>query len=267
MNNKLILSDIYFYPVKSLRGIHLQRAPVDRRGIHFDRHWMVVDAEGRFITQRQHPRMALVRTALTPRGLRLSAPGRSDLDVDFEPEPFRQVQVEVWGDHCLGYRAGDAAAEWFSQFLDRSCQLVYMPEQSQRPVDPDYATAEDRVGFADGFPFLLISEASLADLNQRLSEPVPMIRFRPNLVIRGCEPYAEDSWRRIRIGDITFRVAKPCSRCVIPTIDPETAQKAVEPLRTLNSYRREGNKVYFGQNLLHDAFGVLQVGSQVEVLE
>lgn len=261
------LSSLYFYPVKSLRGIGLERAPVDNRGIHFDRHWMVVDDKGDFITQRQFPNMALIHTALTPSGLRLSAPGMADLDVLFEPEAPVQQTVQVWGDRCMALSAGPGAAAWLSDFLGLDCRLVFMPESTRRPVDPDYAESSDQVGFADGFPFLLISEASLADLNGRLDQALPMIRFRPNLVVAGCEPYAEDQWRRIRIGEVTFRVSKPCSRCVIPTINPDTAEKSVEPLRTLNRYRRDGNKVYFGQNLLHDGTGELRAGMPVEVLE
>jgi uncharacterized protein YcbX len=143
---------------------------------------------------------------------------------------------------------------------------VHFPDDSRRAVDPDYAAPADQVGFADGFPFLLISQASLDDLNARLDQPVPMLRFRPNLVVSGCGPYAEDGWKRIRIGDIEFRVAKPCSRCIIPTIDFATGERAREPLQTLMTYRKRDNKVYFGQNLLHDAGGRLEVGTQVEVL-
>lgn len=261
------LSGLFFYPVKSLRGIALERAPVGGRGIQFDRHWMVVDEDGKFLTQRKHPRMALIRTALTPGALRLSAPTMPDLELALEPEGGEEATVQVWGDHCLARSAGAAPASWLSRFLGIECRLFFMPEQTERPVDPAYASAKDRVGFADAFPFLLISQASLDDLNGRLDQPLPMIRFRPNLVVAGCEPYAEDGWRRIRIGELTFRVAKPCSRCAIPTIDPETAEKGVEPLRTLSRYRREGNQVYFGQNLLHDQAGELRLGATVEVLE
>lgn len=266
-DSTLTLSALYFYPVKSLRGLRLQRAPVDRRGIHYDRHWLVVDGDGRFLTQRQQPRMALIHCALTPTGLRLSAPGMVDLDVDFAPVQTDPASVEIWHDHCLAHGAGADAAAWLSRFLGLECRLYYMPDETRRAVDPAYADERDQVGFADGFPFLLISEASLQDLNSRLQTAVSMIRFRPNLVVSGCEPYAEDSWRRIRIGGITFRVAKPCSRCVIPTINPETACKEREPLRTLGGYRRKGNKVLFGQNLLHDVSGELKVGSRIEVLE
>lgn len=262
----LVLSALYFYPVKSLRGLRLERAPVDSRGINHDRHWLVVDGAGKFVTQRQQPRMALVQTALTPAGLRLSAPGMPDLEVEFEPASLEPLSVEIWRDRCLAHSAGATAADWLSRFLDLECRLCYLPQESRRGVDPEYAKPGDQVGFADGFPFLLISQASLDDLNGRLPEALPMTRFRPNLVISGCEPYAEDHWKRIRIGDITFRVAKPCSRCVIPTIDPETGKKSPEPLRTLNRYRRQGNQVMFGQNLLHDGVGELRVGTPVEIL-
>lgn len=264
---QLTLSGLYFYPVKSLRGVSLERAPVGSRGIQLDRHWMVVDGAGKFITQRQYPRMALISTALTPGALRLSAPAMPDMEVPVASGEGETASVQVWGDHCLARSAGDAPANWLSRFLGVDCRLFFMPESTERAVDPDYATAHDRVGFADGFPFMLISQASLDDLNGRLDTPLPMQRFRPNLVVTGCEPYAEDSWRRIRVGEITFRVAKPCSRCAIPAIDPETAEKGAEPLRTLSRYRREGNQVYFGQNLLHDGSGELKIGAPVEVLE
>ena len=263
----IVLSELYFYPVKSLRGIKLERAPVDRRGIRFDRHWMLVDPEGRFVTQRQSPRMALVGTRLIPGGLRLCAPGMPDLEIPGDDGAGDPVQVQVWRDQCLARSAGDPAAAWLSRFLERPCRLVYLPESTVRPVDPDYARSGDQVGFSDGFPFLLLSEASLEDLNSRLDTPLPMQRFRPNLVVRGCLPYAEDGWRRIRIGEIRFRVVKPCSRCAIPTIDTRTGEKGVEPLRTLNRYRRRGNQVYFGQNLIQEDQGELRVGAPVEILE
>lgn len=263
----ILLSELHFYPVKSLRGVKLQRAPVDRRGIRRDRHWMVVDESGRFLTQRQESRMALIGTRLIPGGLRLCAPGMADLELPFEEGSGEPLQVQVWEDLCQARAAGPAADQWLGRFLGRPCRLVYLPEESRRPVDPAFATPQDQTGFSDGFPFLLISQASLDDLNARLSRPVPMRRFRPNLVVQGCAPYAEDRWRRIRIGAVEFRVVKPCSRCAIPTIDIDTGERGQEPLRTLGQYRRRDNKVYFGQNLLHDGTGVLETGLRVEVLE
>lgn len=265
--SEITLSGLYFYPVKSLAGISLERAPVDRRGIRFDRHWMLVDSEGCFLTQRQRPEMARIKTQLAPGLLRLSAPDMPDLDLELEGEREKQLTVEVWNDRVEAQFEGARVSNWLSQYLGVDCRLVSMPAKTVRPVDPRFARSDDQVGFSDGFPFLLISEGSLEDLNSRLDTPMTMRRFRPNLVVKGCEPYAEDQWKRIRIGDMTFRVVKPCSRCVITTIEPETLEKGPEPLRTLSQYRREGNKVYFGQNVIHDSPGELKLGMPVEILE
>lgn len=261
------LSAIYFYPVKSLRGVSLQKAPLGRRGIDYDRHWMLVDDDGVFITQRQRPRMALVSTGLVPGGLRLSAPGMPDLNLPFGAAADSPVAVRVWDDACQARSAGTEPQRWLSEFLDISCRLVYLPGDSRRPVDPVYAQRGEETAFSDGFPLMLISQASLDDLNTRLQTPLPMLRFRPNLVVDGCRPYAEDGWRRIRIGDIEMRVVKACSRCAITTVDMETGEKGVEPLRTLSVYRKSGAKVYLGQNLLHQVEGELQLGMPVEILE
>ena len=263
----ITLSELHFYPVKSCRGISLERSPVGPRGIRFDRHWMVVDAEGNFLTQRQHSAMSQIQVGMVPGGLRLTAPGMPELDFPVDQSDEKLLEVQVWGDRVEAEYVGSRAANWLSHYLGIDARLVFMPEESRRPVDPDYAAEGDEVGFADGFPFLLISEASLQDLNSRLDDPLLMRRFRPNLVVQGCEPYEEDSWRRIRIGDIEFRVVKPCSRCLITTIDPESGEKGSEPLKTLASYRRRDNQVYFGQNLIHGAEGELQLGMTVEVLE
>jgi uncharacterized protein YcbX len=212
--------------------------------------------------------MVLIDTAIVGQRLLLSAPGKSQLTIRVaEAGDAEPIEVSIWNDRCAARVADADANRWLSEFLDRECRLVYLPAESRRPVDPNYAARGDQVGFADGFPLLLISEASLEDLNRRLAVPVPMVRFRPNLVVRGGERYQEDRWRRIRIGEIEFRVAKPCSRCSIPTIDPLTAVRSAEPLRTLMQFRRRGNHVFFGQNLLHDRLGILCEGMPVEVLE
>ncbi len=262
----LTLSSLYRYPVKSLRGESLQHMTVGRRGPEADRQWMLVDENGRFLTQRELPRMALIRPQVGDDGLWLSAPDMPDLHVS--DHPGEVLDVQIWRDRCSARSLSASADAWFSSFLQRACRLVVMPQETQRQVDMEYARKGDEVGFADGFPFLLISRASLDDLNQRLPAPVPMTRFRPNLVVEGCEPYAEDNWRRIRIGALEFRVVKPCSRCIIPCVDPNTGERrSNEPLKTLMSYRKEGNKVYFGQNLLHDGLGELEPGMNVEILE
>jgi uncharacterized protein YcbX len=261
------LSALYRYPVKSLAGEALERARLDVFGLLHDRRWMVVDEKGRFLSQRERPRMALITPRLQPEGLLLQAPERAQQKVFRPPEEAERIRVQVWNDDCAALLADSEANAWLSDFLGLSCRLVYMPEESVRPVDPHYARPQDRTAFSDGFPLLLISQASLDDLNERLSEALPMIRFRPNLVVEGCVPYAEDGWRRIRIGDQTLRVVKPCSRCKITTVDPYTAETGSEPLKTLSGYRRRGNQVFFGQNLLHDGPGELIHGTPVEVLE
>jgi uncharacterized protein YcbX len=260
------LAQIWRYPVKSLAGAAHPGLSVGSRGPEGDRHWMVVDLEGRFVTQRQLPHMALLQARLHDGVLQLEdAEGhRLAVQAGAAGDPLR---VQVWGDRVAAVAPDPAVDAWLSERLGQPCRLVCQPEHGVRPVDPTYGAPGDQVDFADGFPFLLIAQASLDDLNARLEHPVEMRRFRPNLVVDGCEPYEEDRWRRIRIGEMTFRVVKPCSRCPIPSIDPDTGVRGAEPLRTLMSYRRRDNKVYFGQNLIHDGCGALATGMPVEVLE
>ena len=262
----LTLTTLNRFPVKSLRGESFRALEIGPRGFVFDRRWMVVNAEGRFLTQRQQPRMALIDTSIGEDGtLRLAAQGAGAIRV--ADDELGRIPVTVWGDTVNAALVDPAADAWLSDFLSLPCRLVRFADELTRPVDPTYALPSDHTAFADGFPFLLISQGSLDDLNARLETPVPMIRFRPNLVVQGCAPFAEDDWKRIRIGTVTFRVAKPCSRCAIPTVDPATGQRGSEPLRTLAGYRRRDNQVFFGQNLLHDGPGRLEVGMKVEVLE
>lgn len=263
----IVLSELWRFGVKSLRGERHARLPVAARGLAWDRHWMLVDLSGRFLTQRQQPRMTLLQAGVTDGALVIRAPGGECLRVPDAPPGAPEIEVQIWRDSCPAVAPDPAADRWLSRFLGQPCRLVHLPERAVRRVDPEFAGPDDQVGLADGFPFLLISQASLDDLNRRLADPVPMLRFRPNLVVSGCEPYAEDRWRRIRIGAMTFRVAKPCARCIIPTIDPATAQRAAEPLRTLRGYRQRGNRILFGQNLLHDGPGTLAQGMPLEVLE
>ena len=265
--SEIRLSALYRYPVKSLAGNSLSHCRLDAFGLEHDRRWMVVDREGVFITQRELPEMTLISTHAEGDGLVLQAPGLTPLTVDRPPEGAERVAVRVWDDRCEARTCGEEAAGWLSGFLGHACRLVYMDAQEVRRVDPRYARPGDRTAFSDGFPLLLISQASLDDLNRRLETPLPMIRFRPNLVVTGCEPYAEDGWSLIRIGDVRLRVVKPCARCKITTVDPYTAEVGSEPLKTLAGYRRQGNKVLFGQNLLHDGAGELTAGMPVEVLQ
>ncbi len=263
----LTLSQLWLFPVKSLAGFTRQQSRVTLFGLADDRRWMVVDAmSGNFISQRSHPEMCLIQVSLTPRGIALQHPNGSVLEVT-QPNGDSVRDVTVWGDHCRGWDAGDLAAEWLSEQLAVSCRLVYFPESEVRQVDLEYANTGDKTAFSDGFPLLLISQASLDDLNQHLESPVSMVRFRPNLVVSGCEPFAEDGWKRLRIGDITLRVVKPCSRCAIPNVDPTTGKRGKEPISTLSKYRRQGNKIFFGQNVIADNTGEIEVGMPVEVIE
>ncbi len=260
------ISELAIYPVKSLGQITHDSVNIDRFGFSLDRRWMVVDASGVMITQRQKARMCLIQPLLEDDGLRLQAADMPDLKVYTQPD-LPRLSVSVWEDHCQALDCGGEAAEWLSRFLDTDCRLVFFPDDEIRQLDPAYAEAGERTAFSDGFPILLISQASLDDLNQRLTTPVAMRRFRPNLVVSGCEAFAEDHWKQLRIGEINFRIVKPCSRCIIPNIDPDTAQKSAEPARTLSSFRRRDNKIFFGQNVIANAQGRLELGMAVEIIE
>jgi len=264
----LKLTEINIYPIKSTRRIALETSDVLAAGLPWDRRWMLVDVQGRFITARQHPRLALVETRFDGAVLRVSAAGNDVLDVPLADAARGRIGVTVWKDSLEAPCVSAEADAWFSAYLGFACRLVRMTDDVVRPVNPVYGLAGDRVSFADGFPLLVISEASLDDLNRRLARPVSMRRFRPNLVVSGCEPYAEDRWRRLRVGAVEFEGVKPCSRCVFTTIDPDTGAKDpdLEPLRTLGTYRRRDTSVFFGRNLIPRVLGRIRVGDPVEVL-
>ena len=261
----LHLASIVLYPIKSAAGIAPATWEVDHFGLHHDRRWMVVDPDGNLITQRTHPRLAQVRATLQQSTLRVEAPGRQPLELPLTPLGSTIVQATVWHDICDALWLGPGPAQWFSEVLGSPCGLVYMPDETFRPADPTFAPRGARVSFADSFPFLLASEESLADLNRRLAEPLPMNRFRPNLVIAGGEPYIEDTLDRFEIDGLGFQVVKPCDRCVVTTTDQETTERGVEPLRTLATYRKVGGLVMFGQNVVHLGTGRLSVGAPVLV--
>lgn len=228
---------------------------------------MLVDENRCLVSQKQHPRMALIETALEGSELAIRIPGEKELRLSSSEEGSTDEGI-VWKDTRFVTDQGREAAEVLSRFLGVKCRVVFMPDASRRQVNQNYAPSpDDVVGFVDGYPFLLISEASLEDLNQRLAVPIPMNRFRPNLVISGCLPYEEDTWKWIRIGEIRFKVAKPCARCIVTTVDQSTGEKGVEPLHTLATYRKQENGIMFGQNLIHTTQGILSIGQTVEVLE
>jgi uncharacterized protein YcbX len=262
----LTLSGLNVYPVKSLRGISVEQWSVGARGLRMDRELMLVDDTGRFVTQREEHRLALVATELVGDDLVLSAPGAPPHVISLAARSAERLAVSVWKDSLAAEPVGAAADAWLSRILDRPVRLVRFPDDAHRQVDLRFARAGDAVGFADGFSFLLTTEASLADLVARAGQPLSMARFRPNLVVRGASPYAEDGWRRLRIGPVDIELVKPCARCVITTIDPATGDAGHEPLRALARHRNAGGKVLFGWNGVHRGSGTLQVGDPVEII-
>jgi hypothetical protein len=227
---------------------------------------MVVGDDGQFFSQRNYPRLALVRARLIDDRLVLEAPQMQQLDLAAGGEEGPATRVQVWDDDCVAVDAGKEAARWFSDHLGCSARLVRMAKDDARPLGATSAQPGDHVSFADRFPFLLISQASLGALNRRMALPVPMDRFRPNIVVAGTGPHDEDGWDHIRVGDVSFRVAKSCARCIVTTVDQATGDRGREPLRTLSTYRTVDGRVLFGQNLVHDGRGVIRVGDPVHIL-
>jgi len=260
------LSQLAIYPIKSTAQISLKHAQIGPFGLDMDRRWMLIDKDGVMLTQRKHARMCLIQSSLLDETLEVTAPDMPLLSVN-KGDLNTQRLATVWNDTCKALDCGETAAQWFSEFLKTNARLVYFPDNEQRQVDLNYAQQGDYTAFSDGFPYLLIGQASLDDLNSRLDTPAEMKRFRPNLVVDGAEAFAEDNWKKIRIGDITFKLVKPCSRCVIPSIDPQTAKKTAAPVKALASYRMRENKIFFGQNVIAQGMGKLQVGMPVEVIE
>jgi uncharacterized protein YcbX len=264
---------IRIYPVKALRGYALPASDVAIWGLDHDRRWMVVTPDGRFLTQRELPPMACISAHTSGDALTLAADDGDGLRVEVPtPEGERGAerrQVQVWSDQVPALDAGPEAAAWLSARLGLACGLVYLDDAQARPVDRDYGAPDDRAVFSDGFPVLLTNTASLAALNVALPNPIEMTRFRPNIVMTGATAWAEDRWRRIRIGDVVFRVAKPCARCAVTTVDQVTGERPdkSEPLRTLGRMRRTANGVMFGQNLIPDGPGRIAVGDAIEILE
>jgi len=262
------LANLTCYPIKACRGFDVQESNVERMGLEHDRRMMVVTLEGEFLTQREFPRLALITPTLENDSLTLSAPNFDSMQIPVQTEGFTWP-VNIW--KSKGVNAidqGDDAANWFSDWLDASVRLVHIAGGIQRRLNPDFSiNADDHTGFADGYPILIISGESLQDLNSRLDTPLPMNRFRPNIVVKGCEPFAEDTWRRIRIGDIEMALVKPCPRCVVTTIDKETLEKSKEPLRTLEKYRRHEFGAIFGMNAIPLKSGRLEVGMSVQVIQ
>ncbi len=264
----ITLSALMYYPIKACRGFDVQESNVERMGLEHDRRMMVVTSEGEFLTQREYPKLALITPTLNNGSVTLSAPNFDSIQIWIQ-KSGAPAPVNIWeSKNVKAIDQGDESAQWLSDWLGTSVRLVHIADGIQRKLNPGYAVnADDHTGFADGYPILIISEASLQDLNSKLDSPLPMNRFRPNIVLKGCEPFAEDIWKRIKIGDNEMALVKPCARCVVTTIDKDTLAKNKEPLKTLNSYRKHELGAIFGMNAIPLNEGRLEAGMNVEILE
>ncbi len=263
-----IVSDIYIYPIKSLGGFSVTEAMVTATGFQHDRRWMLVDKDAKFMTQRQVAAMALLQTAITTEGVYVYHKQHPEMNITipFLLSPASIKQVKVWKDMCEAWCYDDIIINsWFSEMLETECELVYMQDDTKRMVDTDYAKNNEVTSFSDGYPFLIIGQSSLDELNRKLEKPLPIDRFRPNIVFTSGEPHAEDSWKHITINAIDFYGVKTCGRCIVTTIDQQTAVAGKEPLKTLASYRTVDSKVKFGMNLLHKGEGVIKVGQKIKI--
>ena len=263
----ITLSSLIYYPIKACRGIEVESSQVERMGLQHDRRMMVTTPEGEFLTQREYPRLALVTPTLKDDTLDLSAPEFDSLRLNIQTTGTSHP-VNIWKSKGVAaIDQGEEAAQWFSDWLGVDVRLVHIADGFKRVVNEKYAVHDDdHTGFADGYPILLISEGSLQDLNSRLETQLPMNRFRPNIVVRGCDPFAEDTWNRIQIGDVKGAVVKPCARCEVTTIDKVTLERSKEPLKTLGKYRKHKLGAIFGQNVIPLNGGSLRLGMNVEVL-
>ncbi|MBE0551130.1 MAG: MOSC domain-containing protein [Ignavibacterium sp.] len=262
--SQLTLSEIYIYPVKSLGGISVDSVIVEERGLKYDRRYVLVDENNVFMTQRDFPQLALLKLSFRENGFRiLNQKDNSQLDIPFEPDSNENISVTIWDDICKAVKVGKDLNDWFSNAINKKCSLVFMPDAEKRVVEKKYINDEHIVSFADAYPFLIIGQSSLDDLNTRLESPIPMNRFRTNFVFTGGKPYEEDNWNDFKIGDLKFKAVKPCARCVITTTNQDTAERSIEPLRTLSKYRNINNKVMFGMNLICNKTGNLSVGDTI----
>lgn len=263
------LSELNIYPVKSLGGISLNEAEVTDRGLKYDRRWMIVDRDEKFLTQRSLPQMALLKTKISHNKLILSHKTKDipPLVIPINSKLIETTIVSIWDDLVIAFLVGKYADEWLSDVLDHKCKMVFMSDDALRFVDRSYAAQNEVVSFADAYPFLIIGQRSLEDLNSRLKVELPMNRFRPNIIFSGGEPYEEDSWKKFKIGEVIFEAVKPCSRCASINVNQETSEKEDEPLKTLAAYRAVNNKVTFGMNLIHEGTGMLHVGEEIVVLD
>lgn len=265
----LTVSAINLYPVKSLGGISRNTAQLDFTGLRDDRRYMVVKPDGTFVTQRSHPQMALVATTLQNQQLRLESFGLESIKIPATSAVMHRLTTTVWGDKVPAIDLGDAIANWLTQAIDEECRLVAFPANATRQCNIAYSKPGDHTHFADAYPLLIVSRASLDDINQRLADKgdptvISMHRFRPNIVVDGCDAFAEDDWQQLSINNLPVRIVAPCARCSVPTVDPETGVIAgPEPIHTLASYRQRDAQIFFGVNAVAEREGRISVGDVV----
>lgn len=264
----LRLSEIYIYPIKSLGGIRVSEANILEKGLRHDRRWMLVDEQGVFLTQRVHPVLALFKLEHNEAAHSFIIHFNNDsIELSYAASPAGQpFEVTIWDDRVIAHEVSAAHSAWFSKHINMPCKLVSFPEDNPRAVDPIYAVNHEHVSLADAYPFMIIGQASLDFLNAKLDEKLPMNRFRPNFVFTGGEPHEEDTWREFTIGSNHFVGVKTCSRCVLTTINQDTGEKGVEPLRTLATYRNINNKIKFGQNVVALSFGTVREGDPIALI-
>jgi uncharacterized protein YcbX len=263
------IASLHIYPIKSLGGISLQETRVTSRGLAYDRRWVLVDENNRFVSQREYANMALLQPSMDKSLMKITDRSgiQESLSFDLAEPKTEPEMVTVWDDTMPAKPVSTSADEWFSRFMQMPVRLMYMHEDSFRQADQRYAITEnDKVSFADGYPILIISEASMAQLNAKLDKALQVGRFRANIIVSGTDAHEEDSWREIQTAQQTLYGVKPCARCVMTTIDPQTAQSGTEPLKTLSTYRFIDNKILFGENFIPKEDGVLQVGDEIKVL-
>jgi len=264
MTQQISITQLFIYPVKSLAGISLESSEIDSMGLEYDRRWMLVTPDGQFMSQRKTSKMALIKTTLENDHLILSTKGKPSHKVPVTTSDSVNMQVEIWGNQVKASMVGKESDTWLSEALDTECHLVYIEDDVVRQCDLNFSKEGERTGFADGFPILIVSEESLIDLNHRLEKPVDMRRFRPNIVIKGVEAFAEDNLKDFSIEDLTMKGVKICSRCPMPMVDPDLGERtSQEPIATLSTYRKWDGKIFFGMNVIHQQQGLISVGDEV----
>ncbi len=263
------IGSLYIYPIKSISGIALAESEAEEKGFRHDRRWMLIDENNKFITQRKFHELALIDLKIEKDTMILSHRTRNygKAEAPLETSHGKLMISHIWHDEVEVLWPGLPADKWFSEILNIPCKLVFMPREAKRQIDTDWVPEPMNTSLSDSYPYLLTNEASLADLNQKAHKSMEMRRFRPNIVVAGAPPWAEDRWQRFRAGEAVFRIIKPCARCVVTTIDPDTGKKGREPLKTLSTYRKDGHKILFGQNMILEKRGILRVDDKIEVLE